>query len=139
MTVIPDYKLPAVTCELFKSGNPDVFSGWSPVDIRLGIEQVQDTPEFRHQVTRRWEGMATGDVFPIEAWTLGNFLGVSPRHNSLSTVDVELGMNMILDDEHFRHSCENRWEYFDENPPAPKTHFQNGFDISAMPEGPMSA
>lgn len=134
------YVIPALTCQLFISGAPEVFESFGTLDIRLGLEQIQDTPEFRENATRRWEMATAGEDFPIDPSTVYRFREVSPRHLTLTEVDIMLGLMKIIDNEYFIDSCQQRWRRFDQQPwQVEDTNFQNGFDISAMPEGEMTA
>jgi hypothetical protein len=137
-----NWKLPAGTCEIFKQANPPVMESFGWLDVRLGVERIQDDPRFREAVEKYWKGAAEGDMFPIDPEVYGWFLAVSPRHETLTVIDVQPCMEAILNDENFINSCNARWTYFDAHPDAvqnQQTTFEKGFDLSAMPEGEMTA
>ena len=129
------YKLSAETCTTAIAASP-AMAGFSVLDARLGLEQIQDHPHYRTPAEDRWaeSDPSSVPVGPDDA--LMAFTTISPRHQALSVDDVRLALTAIVDEGEFQDSCEARWAAYDANPW--ETQFdslrEQSVDLGAMPD-----
>lgn len=86
------------------------------LDVRLGLEQILDDPDYRAEATHRWASdvPAFVEVGPDSA--LERFLLVSPRHRVLNVDAVRVGLEAIVDAPEFKSEAEKRWARWDASP-----------------------
>jgi len=125
------YKISYDACEEFR--NEVDTDGWlTMLDVRLGLEQVQDTPEFRNIAEIQWENSeAAVDAFPD--FLADRFRAVSDRHAKFSLGQFRRGFAKVLNHRDFVASCRARWAFQDEHG---KPHVPHGIevDLDAMPD-----
>ena len=101
------------------------------LDVRLGLEQLLDDPDFRAELTARWADPdpSSIELGPIESFEL--FRKVSGRHAALTVEQVKLATTAIVDYPEFHMEALARWVRYDANPWP--THEQDlaGFDDAA--------
>jgi hypothetical protein len=117
-------------CQVFKDALTEagVQNELSRLDIRLGLEQIVDDPDFRAELTARW---ADPEPWQIELGpdeSIARFRMVSPRH-ALSIENIKAALEAVVDTDSFQAETRTRWARFDETP----WPLQEVGDLAAMP------
>jgi hypothetical protein len=106
------------TCALFLAALAEIQAAnqLSLLDVRLGLEQLLDDPDFRAELTTRWndEDPASFPLGPDESFEL--FRSVSDRHAELSGLQIKEALASIVDTHEFHMEALARWARFDANP-----------------------
>jgi hypothetical protein len=132
------YKLSSLLCLEFHGATSEL-EGLDSLDVRLGLEQIQDHPDFREQSVTVWESEKQQVDGIITDEVLADFQRVSPRHR-VSTEAILAGLQEVINTEEFKNSCYLRWRAYDAQPwPTANDDWQDGVNLAAMPEGPMTA
>lgn len=106
-------------CQVFAEGKPSM-NGLSPLDVRLGIEALVADPAVRQGITNHWISDTEVHI-DVESPAYAAFIAISPRHIEPSALDVQNGLDAILDDEDFKEVTLARWERADAEPPVTET------------------
>jgi len=106
------------TCAAFlaEAKNMDINNKLTLLDVRLGLEQLLDDPDFRAELTGRWndEDPASIPLGPDESFEL--FRSVSERHAGMSGLQIKEALATIVDTHEFHMEALARWARFDANP-----------------------
>lgn len=124
------------TCKAFLHALEDsgIQNELSYLDVRLGLEQVLDDPDYRAEATHRWHATVPGAIEVGPDSALEKFLVVSSRHSPLDVEAVRVGLEAIVDTDEFRAEAEARWERFDANPWPTHVIDDLGADDNAVEE-----
>lgn len=124
------YKIPFETCQLFRDAVSSEVGEMELLDIRLGLEQVQDAQGFRELAEVRWESGTPATEEVPDRFALA-FRAVSDRHQRLSIGQFHDGFSRVINDPEFVNSCKLRWEFQDKHP---ETKMTVHVDLGAMPD-----
>lgn len=86
------------------------------LDVRLGLEQLLDDPDFRAELTFRWNepDPSAIDLAPDGAFEA--FRSVSDRHAALTVEQIKTATLTIVDTHEFIIEAQARWVRYDANP-----------------------
>lgn len=106
------------TCQAFLDALAEagVRNDLQLLDVRLGLEQILDDPDFRSEANARWGADEPWKMQVGPDSALEKFLLVSDRHKMLRVENVEVGMEAIIDTAPFITEAQARWVRFDANP-----------------------
>lgn len=110
------YKVSQINIDRFREAAD--LTGFSNLDIRLGIEAMIYNVPFRTVVTSHWGGQISSMELICSENTCDAFRLVSPKHTMVSDEMIRDGMTAIIDDPDFQDSCRQRWAVQDAQPPT---------------------
>jgi hypothetical protein len=110
-------------CQVFKDALTEagVQNDLSRLDIRLGLEQIVDDPDFRAELSARWADP--------EPWQIELGPDESIARFRMVSENIKAALEAVVDTDSFQAETRTRWAQFDETP----WPLQEVGDLAAMP------